>query len=105
MLRRDYFADRMYRDQLDGIDRQPPLLNSQIPDVSLDKVIPPNLPPPKIPLYPPLITTTIGGGFKKVIPKTTVGDIGGVDLEAKGKKFSIFIIGAVIVVGIIATRR
>lgn len=112
MERREYFADRIYRDNLVGIDKQPSLLNSQIPDISIGDygligVQPPNLPPDMIVRYPPLITTTVEG-FKKVEARTTtdVGVAGGVDLEAKGKKISLYIIiGAVVIIGIIAVRR
>ncbi len=102
-LRRPYFVRRIRDDLRSGIDRQPLISH----DISLNEVHPPNLPPDIIVRQPPLITTT-GGGFEKVSPPAIggVGGVGGVELEAKGKKFSIYIIiGAVIIVGIISMRR
>lgn len=115
MLRKDYFADRIYRDDLDGIDKQPTLISSKTPDISIgdmERIQGFPTPRPIIVRQPPLITTTKGGFIDvgKVISPVTggkgVGEAGDLSLEAKGKKFSIYIIiSAVIIVGIIAFRR
>jgi len=117
MLRRDRFADRIIRDDREGIDRQSLLPRNKIPDIPLKDVsqirvyYPPRpLTPTGIEPFPPLKTTTgIVGDFREVvIPSVTdgVGEVGGVNLKERGKKISMYIIiGAVIIIGIIAIRR
>lgn len=72
----------------------------------------PSIPPPRFPIYKghKFFPTGIVRDFKKVIPPVTdgvgVGDVGDVTLEKRGKKISIYIIiGAVIIVGFLMTRR
>lgn len=114
MLRRDRLADRIIRDDREGIDRQPPILRTQIPDISIGDVGLIAVQPPKLPSpsdrffrYPRLVTTT-HEDLRKVLPRTTtdIGEVGRVDLETRGKKISMYIlIGAVCVVGFLAMRR